>query len=523
MGRGVIVMLNLASNLSRNVALLPQRVAIRFGERSWTWAEFDAISSRIAHGLAARGVTRGDHVALACPNLPWFPFAYYAILKLGAVVVPINVLLNGAEIAYHLQDSQAKAFLCFEGTPELALGEAGWAGFREAGTCEHFIAITIDPAGASPFEGTTTLGALMHGMPAAFEPARTAGDDTAVILYTSGTTGRPKGAELTHANVMHNAQAVQALTQQDAHDVQLICLPLFHSFGQVAQMNCAVLCGASMVLMARFDPDAALGLMEKHAVTMFSGVPTMYIGLLNVPDAETRHDLKQIAANLRIGISGGAAIPVEVIRQFEARFEVPILEGYGLSETSPVATFNHLEFPRIPGSVGQPLAGVEVRVVDPEGRPVADGEIGEIAIRGHNIMKGYWRKPEATAEAIRDGWFHSGDLGKRDADGNFYIVDRLKDMVIRGGFNVYPRELEEVLMTHPAVVQVAVLGVPDATHGEEVKAVIVARAGAALTPEAVIAWCKERMAAYKYPRIVEIVEAMPMTATGKILKRAMRG
>jgi long-chain acyl-CoA synthetase len=454
-------MLNLADNLARNAGLVPDRIAIRFGERAWTWKEFDVLASRIAHGLAARGIGRGDHVALACPNLPWFPFAYYAILKLGAVVVPINVLLKGAEIAYHLLDSQAKAFLCFEGTPELALGEAGWAGFREAGSCALFVAITIDPAAKSPFDGAITLGALMHGQPDTFEPVRTSGEHTAVVLYTSGTTGRPKGAELTHANIMHNAQGAQALTKQDARDVTLICLPLFHSFGQVVQMNCAVLCAATMVLMARFDPDAALGLMEKHAVTMFSGVPTMYIGLLNVPDAETRHDLKQIASNLRIGISGGAAIPVEVIRQFEARFEVPILEGYGLSETSPIATFNHLEFARIPGSVGQPLVGVEVRIVDAEGRSVADGEIGEVAIRGHNIMKGYWRKPEATAEAIRDGWFHSGDLGKRDADGNVYIVDRLKDMIIRGGFNVYPRELEEVLMTHPAVAQVAVLGMPE--------------------------------------------------------------
>ncbi len=242
-------MLNLAHNLARNAQLIPDRTAIRFGDRAWTWAQFEALSSRIAHGLAARGVGRGDHVALACPNLPWFPFAYYAILKLGAVVVPINVLLKGPEIAYHLQDSQAKAFLCFEGTADLPLGEAGWAGFQEAGTCAHFVAITVDPAAKSPFEGATTLGALMHGMPEAFDPVRTAGDDTAVILYTSGTTGRPKGAELTHANVMHNAQGVQALTKQDARDVTLICLPLFHSFGQVVQMNTAVLCGAAMVLI----------------------------------------------------------------------------------------------------------------------------------------------------------------------------------------------------------------------------------------------------------------------------------
>jgi long-chain acyl-CoA synthetase len=277
------------------------------------------------------------------------------------------------------------------------------------------------------------------------------------------------------------------------------------------------------LLMARFDPDAALAAMADYGVTIFGGVPTMYIGLLHLPDAERRHDLKKIASTLRIGISGGAAMPVAVIGQFEARFELPILEGYGLSETSPVATFNQLDFPRIPGSVGQPLCGVEVRIVDANDQPLADEQVGEVVIRGHNVMKGYYKKPEATAESIRNGWFHSGDLGRRDAHGNFYIVDRLKDMVIRGGFNVYPRELEEVLMTHPAIAQVAVLGVPDPTHGEEVKAVIVLKAGATLTAQETIAWCKERMAAYKYPRIVEIVAAMPMTATGKILKRAMRG
>jgi long-chain acyl-CoA synthetase len=516
-------MLNLAANLSRSAAVLPDHVAIRFGDRQWTYAEFERLASRIANGLHARGIRRGDKVALACPNLPYFPFAYFGILKLGAVVVPINVLLKGAEIAYHLTDSGARALLCFEGTPELPLGQAGWDGFREAGSCGLFIVITADPAAASPIEGVETLGALMHGQSEQAAIANTAADDTAVILYTSGTTGRPKGAELTHGNVLCNAQAVQAITKSDSRDTHLIALPLFHSFGQVVQINCAVLSGASMVLLARFDPDATLAAMAAHAVTIFGGVPTMYIGLLQVPDAETRHDLKKIAANLRIGISGGAAIPVEVLRRFEARFEVPILEGYGLSETSPVATFNQLDFPRIPGSVGQPLGGVEVRVVDANDQPLPDGEVGEVVIRGHNVMKGYLNRPEATAEAIRDGWFHSGDLGRRDARGNFYIVDRIKDMVIRGGFNVYPRELEEVLMTHEAIAQVAVLGVPDAVLGEEVKAVVVLRAGASCTSAALVEWCRERMAAYKYPRLIEIVAAMPMTATGKILKRAMRG
>jgi long-chain acyl-CoA synthetase len=241
-----------------------------------------------------------------------------------------------------------------------------------------------------------------------------------------------------------------------------------------------------------------------------------------LPDADQRHDLRAIAASMRVGVSGGAAMPVEVLRQFEQKFEVTILEGYGLSETSPVATFNQFEFECVPGSVGQAIAGVEVRIVDTNDQPVPVGEIGEVVMRGHNIMKGYYKRPEATAEAIRNGWFHSGDLGRMDERGYVYIVDRLKDMIIRGGFNVYPRELEEVMMTHDAIAQVAVIGVPEPTLGEEVKAVVMLKPGRQASVDELMAWCKERMAAYKYPRHVDIVAAMPMTATGKILKREMR-
>jgi long-chain acyl-CoA synthetase len=287
-------------------------------------------------------------------------------------------------------------------------------------------------------------------------------------------------------------------------------------------MNAATWCGAAMVLLPRFDADAALSAMQRHGVTIFAGVPTMYMAILNLPGAEGRHDLKAIAARLRVGISGGAAMPVEVMRRFEERFGIAILEGYGLSETSPVATFSFLDFPRIPGSIGKAIPGTQVRVVDAAGEALPTGQPGEIVVRGHNVMKGYYRRPQETAAAIRDGWFHTGDIGRMDEEANFYVVDRLKDMVIRGGFNVYPRELEEVLMTHEAVAQVAVIGVPHDTLGEEVKAVLVLRAGQTATPEAIVAWCRERMAAYKYPRFVEIVEALPMTATGKILKRALK-
>ncbi len=515
-------MLNIVANLVRNAALLPGKAAIHFGETSLTYAQLDAAASQVANGLARRGVTKGDRVVLSCPNLPYFPIAYYGILKLGAVVVPINVLLKAPEIAYHLKDSEARAFLCFEGTPELPVGQAGFDGFRQAGTCAHFWMITADPAAPDRIAGGETLAMLMKGEAPVRELAPTDANDTAVILYTSGTTGTPKGAELTHANVAMNTQICQGFMKQDSRDVQLLAVPLFHTFGQTVQMNTAIMCGASIVLLARFDPDAVLAAMQRHRVTIFAGVPTMYIALLNLPGAAKRYDLKAIAHSLRLGVSGGAAMPVEVIRQFESKFDVTILEGYGLSETSPVATFSHMDFDRIPGSVGQPVTGVEVRIVDDKGQPLPTGQDGEVVVRGHNVMKGYYRRPEATAEAIRNGWFHTGDIGRFDGRGNLYIVDRLKDMIIRGGFNVYPRELEEVLMTHQAIAQVAVIGVPHETHGEEVKAVVVLKTGGDETPEAIIAWCKERMAGYKYPRIVQIVDAMPMTATGKVLKRVLK-
>ena len=515
-------MLNIAAHLQRTAAVYPQKTALHFLDKSFSYAQLEGAAGQIANGLRALGIGNGDKVVLACPNLPFFPMVYFAILKLGAVVVPINVLLKGPEIAYHLQDSEAKAFLCFEGSAELPLGAEGWKGFQEAPACEHYIAITADPSKPSPIEGTPTLGQLMAGQSPKFDYEQTAETDTAVILYTSGTTGRPKGAELSHSNLALNITQSNLLMRQQANDVQLLTLPLFHSFGQTVQMNACVQVGASMVLLPRFDPEAVFAAMQRHGVTLFAGVPTMYIGLLNLPGAAERHDLPLIASKLRLGVSGGAALPVEVLNAFEAKFGITILEGYGLSETSPVATFSLSDAVRVPGSVGQPMWGVEVKIADAEGQARPTGETGEIAIRGYNVMKGYYKRPEATAEAIRDGWFHTGDIGRLDEAGNLYIVDRVKDMILRGGFNVYPRELEEVMMAHPAIAQVAVIGVPHATHGEEVKAVVVLKPGQQATGEEIVAWCIERMAAYKYPRTVDVVASLPMTATGKILKRELR-
>ncbi|GID97361.1 long-chain fatty acid--CoA ligase [Amorphoplanes digitatis] len=512
--------LNLATLLEDSARRHPDRDAVVLGETRLSYAALDAAAGRVAGLLASRGVRPGDRVALSCPNLPYFPIAYYGILKAGAVVVPLNVLLKGREIAYHLADSAARAYLCFEGTADLPMGAEGFAGFGQTDGCEEFFLITADPAAASPIEGAQTLGRALAGVDGTFESVDTDETDTAVILYTSGTTGQPKGAELTHANLVFNALTCNRLFGGLAteHERHLITLPLFHSFGSTVQMNAGFAVGSTLVLMPRFQADEAVRLLQREKITFFAGVPTMYWGLLGALDGSV--DVEEIARNLRVAVSGGASLPVEIIKQVKERFGVQILEGYGLSETSPVATFSDPERDPRPGSIGVPIWGVRVKLIDPEWKTIeGTDEVGEIAIRGHNIMKGYYNRPEATAEVMRDGWFRTGDLARRDGDGFYYIVDRAKDMVIRGGFNVYPREIEEVLLTHPAVSLAAVVGVPHDSLGEEVKAFVIR--GGDVTEDELIAWCRENMAAYKYPRLVEFVESLPMTATGKILKREL--
>ncbi|MQA93707.1 MAG: AMP-binding protein [Streptosporangiales bacterium] len=515
-------MLNLAVVLEDSAREAPDREAVVFGDLRLPYSLVDMLANQVASLLVARGIRPGDRVALACPNLPYFPFVYFGALKAGAAVVPLNVLLTGPEIAYHLADSEAKAFFCFEGTPELPLGERGKQGFDEVEGCEMFIALPAT-AGAkeSTIPGAESFWAALDGMPGTFDTIVTEPTDTAVILYTSGTTGRPKGAELSHANMLINAMVSDDMFDDSGHDVLLGALPLFHSFGQTVVMNTGFRRRATLVLMPRFEPTAALGLMEQEKVTTFAGVPTMYWALLTAEDRDS-HDIKGIAANLHTAVSGGSALPLEVLKDVESVFGVKILEGYGLSETSPVASFNQRHKPTKPGSVGFPIWGVQMKLVDEEWNDVEGEGPGEIAIKGHNVMKGYYNRPEATAEVMRDGWFRSGDIATRDADGFYFIVDRAKDMIIRGGFNVYPREIEEVLMTHPEVSLAAVLGFPHESHGEEIKAYVIRTPGSTLTEDALITWAKDQMAAYKYPRVVEFVDSLPMTATGKILKRELR-
>ncbi|GGK64353.1 long-chain-fatty-acid--CoA ligase [Planomonospora parontospora subsp. parontospora] len=511
-------MLNLSIVLEDSARECPDRTAVVYGDLRLPYSLVNTVANQVANLLVSRGIGKGDKVALACPNLPYFPFVYFGILKAGATVVPLNILLQAPEITYHLQDSEAKALFCFEGLPDLPLGERGRQGFEGAEGAEHFFVLPATPFATESAHGETIWAAL-DGVSGEFETAQTAPDDTAVILYTSGTTGRPKGAELTHMNMLMNAMVSDEMyPRAEGGDAYLAVLPLFHSFGQTVVMNAGFRRRATLVLLPRFEPGPALELMRKENVTLFAGVPTMYWGMLTKIHA----DGDEVPSSLTTAVAGGASSPVEVLKDFEATFGIGILEGYGLSETSPVASFNQLGRPTKPGTIGTPIWGVEMKLVDGQWNTVEGEGPGEIAIRGHNVMKGYYNRPEATAEVMKDGWFRTGDIATRDADGYYTIVDRAKDMIIRGGFNVYPREIEEVLMTHPEVSLAAVVGVPHDSHGEEVKAYVIRTPGAGLTEEQLISWCRENMAAYKYPRVVEFRDALPMTATGKILKRELR-
>ncbi|WP_137872695.1 long-chain fatty acid--CoA ligase [Rhodococcus sp. Q] len=491
--------MNLTDNLKASAANHGDRVAVKMDDAELTYTQLEALAAKVAGWLRELGIEPGDRVALSLPNIPQMPVLYYGVLWAGGVVVPTNPLYKSREFAHVLRDSGAKAFFAWNAVDE----EAG-KGAAEAGVTY----VSVDPASFLAELGTYE----------AVEGVDRDADDTAVILYTSGTTGAPKGAELTHANMMRNAEisASESIAGMSAGDVVFGGLPLFHVFGQTTMMNAAVLTGATLTLLPRFDPAKALEVIARDKVTQMGGVPTMYVALSQFPD---RGDYD--TSSLRRCVSGGSALPVEVLGAFEEAYDAPILEGYGLSETSPVAAFNHADRERKAGSVGQPIDGVELKLIDAEWNEVPDGEDGEIAISGHNVMKGYFGNPEATASAIRDGWFRTGDIGRRDEDGYYYIVDRAKDMIIRGGYNIYPREIEEVLYAHPAVGSVAVVGIPHETHGEEVAAVVIPKPGQTLTENEVREFAKERVAAYKYPRVVRIVSELPLGPTGKILKRAI--
>jgi long-chain acyl-CoA synthetase len=516
-------MLNLVSVFEHSAKENPEKKAIVFENNSFTFSEIAQTINKITNALKKKGIQKGDKVALSCLNLPYFPMIYYAILKAGAVVVPLNVLLKGREIAYHLKDSEAKAYFCFQGTPELPMAQEGFKGYSETDTCKQFYVITHDPAAPSLIENTITFDQLISKESALCDMTLTSPEDTAVILYTSGTTGLPKGAELSHSSMTLNALGSRHLLQLAQDDIHVVVLPLFHSFGQTCQMNAGFSSGNTLILIPKFTPEAVLSAIVNGGGSVFAGVPTMYWVLLNYEDKENFFDLEKITTTLRLGVSGGSSLPMEILKGIEGKYKIPIIEGYGLSETCPVATFTHLTKERKIGSIGTPIWGVEVEIFDKKNNPLGPEKVGELVIRGHNVMKGYYNKPDATAKSF-DGttWFHTGDLAKKDEDGYFYIVDRVKDMIIRGGYNVYPREIEEVLLTHSDISLAAVIGVPHDSHGEGIAAYVVLQPQAAVTEDAIVKWAKGKMAAYKYPRIVHIRDSLPMTATGKILKKDLR-
>jgi long-chain acyl-CoA synthetase len=519
--------LNLASIIEHHAKLAPQKEAVVWNDVRITYGELNRLSNRVANALQEMGIGPGDKVALNCPNLPFFPIVYYGILKAGAVVVPICVLFTEREIAYHLEDSDAKAVFVFEGTSELPLAQRTKNGFDKVPGCEHMVVMTADAAGASPYPEHKTLAEITAGKSDTFETVATHPDDTCAILYTSGTTGKPKGAELTHLNLYSNITATYGihLPVLDFTDGKqktcLITLPLFHTTGQTVQMNTNMYGGNRTVLLPRFDPKTTLETMVREKVNFWVGVPTMFWAILKYVE-ENEFDVSEVTKHLKVPTSGGAPMPVEVIKDFERVFGLRILEGYGLSETSPLASFNHFERPSKPGSVGQPIFGVRIKCFDDDDKEVPPGTRGEVVIRGPNVMKGYYKRPDATAEAFRNGWFHTGDIGIMDEEGYLAIVDRTKDMILRGGYNVYPRELEEIIITHPAVSLCAVIGVPDDRLGEEVKAFVVLKQGAELSGEEFIEWCRGQFAANKYPRYVEFRSELPMGNTGKISKLDLR-
>jgi long-chain acyl-CoA synthetase len=487
---------NLASIVTDSAAENGDRPAIKLDDAELTYSALAGATAHMAGVLREKGHQAGERVGIMLPNVPYFPVVYYGVLRAGGVVVPMNVLLKGREVEYYLSDSGAKLLFAWHDFAEAAEKGAEAAGAEcvlvKPGEFEQLV------GGAGPVEEMADVDA----------------GDTAVILYTSGTTGTPKGAELTHANLKRNAEIAVGLFSLDDSARILGALPLFHSFGQTCGMNAGMTAGGMLTLIPRFDPGKALEIIQRDRVNVFEGVPTMYNAMLHHPERDSFD-----TSCLEVCASGGSAMPVELMKGFEEAFGCKILEGYGLSETSPVASFNHPDRERKPGSIGTPIEGVEMKVVDDDGKEVPQGEIGEIVIKGHNIMKGYWDRPDATEESIKDGWFHSGDMARVDEDGYFFIVDRKKELIIRGGYNVYPREIEEVLYEHPAVQEAAVVGIEDEKLGEEVGAAVVLKKGEEVSEDDLREFVKAEVASYKYPRKIWFADDLPKGPTGKILKR----
>ncbi len=495
-------------------ASYPEREAIVFEGRRWTYAEIEEQANRVANGLYRAGIREGDHVALVCPNRPEFVTCYFGILKVGAVVVCVSALQKAREIAYQIDHSDAVAMIAYGGE-DMTIGDHAHEAFGQVDACLYawFIA---------PRTGMVGYDELIGAEDGDFESASVSGEATAVILYTSGTTGFPRGAELSHANIIMNVMVLARIKPPvEEGGKTLIALPLFHVMAQTCAMHLAIYNAMTIVLVQRFRAKEVIRLMLKETITGLHGVPTMYRAILDCEEV-TQAERTMLAEQLESFAAGGASLLPELQKECMETYSISMSNGYGATETSPASCF-HQTSGAIPlGSVGTAAWGVRLKIVDVAGGEVSAGEVGELLVRGHCVMKGYYKDPQATAEVIRDGWYHTGDLARMDGNGHLFIVGRRKELIIRGGFNVYPAEVEGVLLEHPAISQAAVVGVPDPVYGEEVKAFVTTRAGSSLDAADVVSWARNEMAAHKYPRLVEFRETLPLGPTGKVLKRMLR-
>lgn len=500
--------MTLGEMISEGSAKFPERVALKFRDEIWTYADLEKQTNMLANGLKKLGVNKGDRIGLMMPNSPQFVISYFAIVKLGAIVVPVNVMFKGDELAYLLNDADVAMIITASPFVPLIHQVKGQLNL------EHMVVsgdIDRNPDVVSYEDMLETESeelALNYSV---------SDEDLAVFLYTSGTTGRPKGAMLTHSNIIKNIAATQKATESTGSDITICVLPMFHSFAWTACVALPLYCGGKVIIFESFVPQAILKAIIEEKATIFAGVPTMYSVLLQVPNINPADFV-----HLRLCYSGGAACPVELLEKFKEKYGIKIFEGYGLSECSPVCTTNPYWGERRPGSIGVPIPGVECKIIDEKGHETPPNTPGELLFRGPNVMKGYYNKPEETAEALKDGWMHTGDIGYKDEDGYIYIVDRKKDLIIVGGLNVYPREIEEILFTHPKVAEAAVVGVPDALRGEMVKAYVALKQGESATEREVVRYLQEKLANYKLPKKVEFLETLPKNGTGKILKTVLK-
>jgi len=498
---------NIVDFITRNAEFYPHRRAIICGDdgREFTWSEYSQLINRFGNGLINLGVQKGDRVGIYLPNGPEWLIAFFGAMKIGAVALPFNILYKTGEISYILSNSRAKVVV--GASPEVKQNILNI--LNEIPSVEKIITL------GEPLEGTIDFQSFISENSDVLATVDCAEDDTATMLYTSGTTGRPKGVMLTHKNFVTKAAVNGVAEQISEQDIFMTATPYCHIFITVTLLG-PLYVGASVLSMARFNPDKALDLLSRYRVTHFAGVPTMYIFMMNSYSPE-KYDLSA----WRFKQTAGYSMPPELFNKIESTFGPCLCEYYGSTETGATVTYNRVGHSKI-GSIGPVAPGYSMKVVDENFNELPANEVGELLIKGNGIFKGYWEMPEATKEAFKDGYFCTGDLGYKDEDGYFYIVDRKKDLILCGGYNVYPREVEDILYQNPKILECAILGKEDPDRGEVPVAYIVLRQGEQLTEEEVIDFCKQRMASYKVPRFVNFIDEIPKSSTGKILKRMLK-